>query len=39
MVDGYNADVSEEDMAKAGKMFELVTDQVKEDIMKKAAKR
>lgn len=38
-VDGYTANVSEADMAKAGKMFELVTDQVKQDIMKKASTR
>lgn len=39
VVDGYTADVSEADMAKAGKMFELVTDQVKQDIMDKSSKR
>lgn len=38
-VDGYTAKVSETDMANAGKMFELVTDQVKTDIMKKASAR
>lgn len=38
-VDGYTANVSEDDMAAAGKMFELVTDQVKQDIMKKASAR
>lgn len=38
-VDGYNARVSEADMAAAGKMFELVTDTVKTDIMKKASAR
>jgi len=38
-VDGYTANVSEADMAKAGKMFELVTDQVKQDIMRKASTR
>ena len=38
-VDGYTTKVSEADMAKAGKMFELVTDQVKADIMKKAGTR
>ncbi|MDX3904889.1 MAG: phosphate/phosphite/phosphonate ABC transporter substrate-binding protein [Pigmentiphaga sp.] len=38
-VDGYTAEVSEADMAKAGKMFELVTDQVKQDIVKKASSR
>ncbi|MCL2635015.1 MAG: phosphate/phosphite/phosphonate ABC transporter substrate-binding protein [Betaproteobacteria bacterium] len=38
-VDGYTANASEADMAKAGKMFELVTEQVKQDIMKKAGAR
>jgi len=38
-VDGYTANVSEKDMADAGKLFELVTDQVKTDIMKKASAR
>ena len=38
-VDGYTAKVSEADMANAGKMFDLVTDQVKTDIMKKASAR
>lgn len=38
-VDGYTAHVSESDMAAAGKLFELVTDQVKQDIMKKASAR
>lgn len=38
-VDGYTAKVSEADMAATGKMFELVTDQVKQDIMKKASAR
>lgn len=38
-VDGYTVVVSEKDMAAAGKMFELVTDQVKTDIMNKAGKR
>lgn len=38
-VDGYTARVSEADMAAAGKMFELVTDTVKTDIMKKASAR
>ena len=38
-VDGYTAKVSEADMAAAGKMFELVTDTVKTDIMKKASAR
>lgn len=38
-VDGYTTKVSEADMAAAGKMFELVTDQVKQDIMQKAGSR
>jgi len=38
-VDGYTSKVSEADMAAAGKMFELVTDQVKVEIMKKADSR
>jgi phosphonate transport system substrate-binding protein len=38
-VDGYTANVSEQDMANAGKLFEMVTDQVKQDIMKKASAR
>ena len=38
-VDGYTTKVSETDMAKAAKMFELVTDQVKTDIIKKASTR
>jgi phosphonate transport system substrate-binding protein len=38
-VDGYTARVSEADMAAAGKMFELVTDTVRTDIMKKASAR
>lgn len=38
-VDGYTANVSEEDMANAGKLFEMVTDPVKQDIMKKASAR
>jgi phosphonate transport system substrate-binding protein len=38
-VDGYTANVSEQDMANAGKMFEMVTDQVKQEIMKKASAR
>lgn len=38
-VDGYTSKVSEEEMAAAGKMFDLVTDQVKTDIMQKAGKR
>lgn len=38
-VDGYTARVNEADMAAAGKMFELVTDTVKADIMKKASAR
>lgn len=36
-VDGYTSKVSETDMAAAGRMFDLVTDQVKTDIMKKAS--
>ena len=36
-VDGYTAKVSEQDMANAGKMFDLVTHQVRADIMKKAS--
>lgn len=39
MVDGYTANVSEDDMAKAGKLFDLVTPQVKTDIIKKAGTR
>ena len=38
-VDGYTAKVNEADMAAAGKMFELVTDTVKVEIMKKASAR
>ena len=38
-VDSYTANVSEQEMASAGKMFDLVTDQVKTDIMKKASAR
>ncbi len=38
-VDGYTAVVSEEDMANAGKLFDLVTPQVKADILKKAGSR
>ncbi len=38
-VDGYTAQVSEADMAAAGRMFDLVTDTVKTDIMKKASAR
>lgn len=38
-VDAYTSKVSEEDMANAGKLFELVTDNIKQDIMKKAAQR
>lgn len=38
-VDGYTSKVSETDMAAAGKMFELVTDQVKTDIIMKAGAR
>lgn len=38
-VDGYTSKVSEAEMAAAGQMFELVTDQVKTDILKKAGSR
>lgn len=38
-VDGYTANVSEADMAEAGKLFDLVTDPVKNDILSKAGKR
>ena len=38
-VDGYTANVSEKEMADAAKMFDLVTDQVKTDILKKAGTR
>lgn len=38
-VDGYTSNTSEEDMANAGKLFDLVTDQVRVDIMKKAGAR
>lgn len=38
-VDSYTANVSETEMANAGKMFDLVTDQVKTDVMKKASAR
>ncbi|MDD5027927.1 MAG: phosphate/phosphite/phosphonate ABC transporter substrate-binding protein [Rhodoferax sp.] len=38
-VDGYTSNVSEQEMAAAAKMFDLVTDQVKTDIMKKASTR
>lgn len=38
-VDGYTSKVSEADMAAAGKMFELVTDQVRVGIMQKAGSR
>ncbi len=38
-VDGYTTKVSESLMADAGKMFDLVTDQVKGDIIKKAGTR
>lgn len=38
-VDGYTANVSEADMANAGKLFDLVTSQVKTDIIKKAGTR
>jgi phosphonate transport system substrate-binding protein len=31
--------VSEEDMANAGKLFDLVTENVKQDLMAKASKR
>lgn len=38
-VDGYTSKVSEAEMAAAGQMFELVTDTVKTDILKKAGSR
>ncbi|WP_454743217.1 phosphate/phosphite/phosphonate ABC transporter substrate-binding protein [Cupriavidus necator] len=38
-VDGYTSKVSETDMAAAGKMFDLVTDQVKTDVIRKASAR
>lgn len=38
-VDAYTSKVSEEQMALAGKMFELVTDNVRQDIMRKAGQR
>ncbi len=38
-VDGYTSKASETDMASAGKMFDLVTDQVKSDILKKSSAR
>jgi phosphonate transport system substrate-binding protein len=38
-VDGYTSKVSEAEMAAAGQMFDLVTDQVKTDILKKAGSR
>lgn len=38
-VDGYTSRVSEAEMAEAGKLFELVTDQVKAEILKKASAR
>ncbi|WP_316149562.1 phosphate/phosphite/phosphonate ABC transporter substrate-binding protein [Cupriavidus sp. BIC8F] len=38
-VDGYTSKVSEADMAAAGRMFDLVTDQVKTDIIRKAGAR
>ncbi len=38
-VDGYTAKTSEQEMAAAGKMFELVTDQIRVDIMRKASSR
>lgn len=38
-VDAYTAKVSEQEMADAGKLFDLVTGQVRTDIMKKASSR
>lgn len=38
-VDGYTANVNEQEMANAGKLFEIVTPQVKSDIMNKAGSR
>ena len=38
-VDGYTTKVSEQEMADAAKLFDLVTDQVKTDILKKAGTR
>ncbi len=38
-VDGYTAIVSESEMAKTGKMFELVTDDVKTAIIKKGSEK
>lgn len=38
-VDRYTTKVSEEEMAAAAKMFALVTDQIKQDIIKKASAR
>lgn len=38
-VDGYTAKTSEEDMANAGKLFDLVTDTLRVDIMRKAGAR
>lgn len=38
-VDGYTAAVSEKSMAEAGKLFEVVTDEVKADIIKKGGER
>lgn len=38
-VDGYTSQVSEQDMANAGLMFDKVTDQVKTEIMNKAGAR
>lgn len=38
-VDAYTSKVSEQDMANAGKLFDLVTDNVKQDLMAKASKR
>lgn len=38
-VDGYTSKVSETEMAEAAKMFEAVTDTLKQDILKKSAQR
>lgn len=38
-VEGYTTKVSEQEMADAGKLFDLVTDTVKQDIIKKAGSR
>lgn len=38
-VEGYTTKVSEQEMADAGKLFDLVTDTVKQDIIKKAGGR